>query len=102
MSIVELYSRKWHELTRHRRDAAWVSHIPWALAFVSFLPGATKKWDEMKVVGEKTAEYRLSLGSTHRDLFHHLVRIGLFVVWLMLNRLLLDGRGRTRASEALP
>ena len=55
------------------RDSAWLSHIPWCIPFLRFIPGASKYWDQMKAVGEQTVEDRVALGSTHHDLFHHLM-----------------------------
>ena len=54
------------------REASWLSHVPWFIPFFRYTPGASKYWDRMKVVGEKTAADRLALGSTHRDLYHYL------------------------------
>lgn len=60
-------------LTCECRDSAWISHIPWSLPFLRFIPGASKYWDQMKAVGEQAVETRVALGSTSRDLFHHLM-----------------------------
>ena len=54
-------------------NSAWLSQIPWAVPFLMYVPGASEKWDQMKVVGEKAVEDRINLGSTHPDLFHYLV-----------------------------
>ncbi|GJE95883.1 cytochrome P450 [Phanerochaete sordida] len=62
------------ELIEHAmEDSAWISHIPWSLPFLRFIPGASKYWDQMKAVGEQAVETRVALGSTSRDLFHHLM-----------------------------
>ena len=56
-------------------DAKWISHIPWAFPFLAHVPGASAKWTKMQKVGEDTVEYRVKLGPTRKDLFHHLVRM---------------------------
>ncbi|EKM54122.1 uncharacterized protein PHACADRAFT_257741 [Phanerochaete carnosa HHB-10118-sp] len=60
-------------IERAMQDSAWISHIPWCLPYLLFIPGGSKDWDRMKALGEQTVEDRIALGSTHRDLFHHLM-----------------------------
>ncbi|KAI0344596.1 high nitrogen upregulated cytochrome P450 monooxygenase 1 [Trametopsis cervina] len=62
-----------HLIEQALSEAAWISHLPWSLPFLSYLPGATKSWDEMKVVGEATVEARVAAGSKEKDLFYHLI-----------------------------
>nr|AAX81445.1 high nitrogen upregulated cytochrome P450 monooxygenase 1 [Phanerodontia chrysosporium] len=55
------------------QDSAWISHIPWSIPFLRYVPGASKYWDQMKAVGERAVADRVALGSNHRDLFHYLM-----------------------------
>ena len=50
-----------------------LSHIPWAIPLLVYVPGASENLNKMQVAGEKAVEDRINLGSTHPDLFHYLV-----------------------------
>ncbi|THG98784.1 hypothetical protein EW026_g3461 [Hermanssonia centrifuga] len=54
-------------------DAAWISHIPWIIPLLKYLPSASKSWEDMKVVGATLVKRRVQDGSTHPDLFHYLM-----------------------------
>ncbi|KAJ3554506.1 hypothetical protein NM688_g3073 [Phlebia brevispora] len=64
-----------HMIERALIDAAWLSHIPWAIPFAKTF-GGSSAWDEIKVVGETTVKRRIDAGFQHPDLFHHLLDEG--------------------------
>jgi hypothetical protein len=41
--------------------------------YLQYIPGATKSWDQIKIVGEQTVKTRVAAGSREKDLFYHLV-----------------------------
>lgn len=49
--------------------------MPWSFPFLKHLPGATKSWMDMQVVGENIVKQRVSAGSNNPDLFHYLVSL---------------------------
>ncbi len=55
------------------REAAWISHVPWSIPFLGYIPGGSTSWEEMKVAGEQAVKRRVDGGSIHPDLFHYLV-----------------------------
>ena len=64
-------------------ESAWISHLPWAVTFLQYL-NASKSWDGIKIVGERTVKARVAAGSREKDLFYHLVRwVGFeHILWL--------------------
>ena len=57
------------------REAAWVSHIPWILSLVKWIPsGATKYLSQIQDIAEQTVKSRVAAGSAAKDIFYHLVR----------------------------
>ncbi|PSR77866.1 hypothetical protein PHLCEN_2v7687 [Hermanssonia centrifuga] len=54
-------------------EGTWISHVPWLVPFLKYLPSASKSWEDMKVIGEKLVKRRAHDGSVHPDIFHYLM-----------------------------
>ncbi|THH00159.1 hypothetical protein EW026_g2323 [Hermanssonia centrifuga] len=60
-------------IERALTEAAWISHVPWSIPFLGYIPGGSTSWEEMKVAGEQAVKRRVDGGSIHPDLFHYLM-----------------------------
>lgn len=55
------------------RVAALISHIPWVLALLGFVPGSDKGLRKLQEMAKQCADRRIQAGSSCKDLFYYLV-----------------------------
>src|ERR1700761_6811910 len=64
----------WAIIEQGARSIHVVSHIPWIVATLYLIPGATRGIEALRGFGAACARKRIASGSTVRDLWYHLVR----------------------------
>ncbi|KAG6872248.1 hypothetical protein C0995_011597 [Termitomyces sp. Mi166 len=65
----------WHLLEAGQKNAIFMSHVPWLGALFLQFPNLAKDLKAFREHAKKCAIARKKRGSSHKDLFHHLVRV---------------------------
>ncbi|KAF8802471.1 cytochrome P450 [Phlegmacium glaucopus] len=64
---------RWHTMEGGQREAVFMSHVPWLGSIALSLPGFAKDLKFFRAHAQNWARRRVQEGSTHKDLFYHLI-----------------------------
>ena len=63
----------------YSREALFMSHVPWLGSMVFSVPGLATNLKTFRARGQNWARQRINNGSTHKDIFYHLVSLLFFL-----------------------
>uniref|UniRef100_A0A8H8CFT6 High nitrogen upregulated cytochrome P450 monooxygenase 2 n=1 Tax=Psilocybe cubensis TaxID=181762 RepID=A0A8H8CFT6_PSICU len=63
----------WHMIEASQQSATFMSHVPWLAGILFRLPFGLGDLKEFRNYARRKAAMRRTQGSTHKDIFHHLI-----------------------------
>ena len=73
-----LFNIKFFSFCLTLREAIFMGHVPWLGSIALSLPGFANNTKVFSAHAKSWARRRVKEGSTHKDLFYHLVRLHLY------------------------